>query len=82
MPPLLNLVTGRLKGDKPDESAPRRRRKRARLGLDGIASSQGQEASQPSMAFAPADWTPTQDQQDFTAVSANVDPGLAMPQGN
>jgi hypothetical protein len=78
VPPILNLVTGRLKGEKPDESTGRRK-KRARLGLDGIDASQEQDVSQT--AFTQADWTPSQE-HDFTEVSPNVDPGLAMPQGN
>jgi hypothetical protein len=78
VPPILNLVTGRLKGEKPDET-PRRRKKRVRLGLDGLDASQGQEeATQPS--YPQADWTQTQE-HGFTGVSPNVDPGLAMPQG-
>ena len=77
VPPILNLVTGRLKGEKPDDT-PGRRTKRARLGLDGMES-QRPDVSQAS--FTQADWTPTQE-HSFTGVSSNVDPGLAMPQGN
>jgi hypothetical protein len=81
VPPILNMVTGRLQGEKPDESTGRRK-KRARLArLDEIDSSQEQDVSQTSLSFPPADWTPSQE-QDFTGVSSNVDPGLAMPQGN
>jgi len=72
VPPILNLVTGRLKGEKPDDT-PGRRKKRVQLGLEG-AESQEQDVSQ-------ANWTPTQE-HDFTGVSANLDPGLTMPQGN
>lgn len=70
VPPILNLVTGRLKGEPPDE-APGHRRKRVRASLDG---GEAQTLDIAQAAVGQADWTPTQ--------APNVDPGLAMHQGN
>jgi hypothetical protein len=86
VPPILNLVTGRLKTEgAPADETPTRRGKRRRTDAAAAAESFDAESQPTQQAFTEEGWSHTaqgQEQGQDYEMSQNVDPGLQMPQGS